>query len=102
MTKALLGKVYFFDMKASFGLGRVAGLTPKQPSPIKFLVICTERNSETSFALGKLRCTGNEHLQQIIQLAKIIEVVLQCNPVVQLLLLALSVWEVRCGKEAGK
>lgn len=27
VTKAFLGKVYFSDMKASFGVGRVAGLT---------------------------------------------------------------------------
>lgn len=32
MTEVLLGKVYFSEMKASFGLGRVAGLTLKQPS----------------------------------------------------------------------
>lgn len=65
--------------------------------------MCMERNNETSVPLGGSdeQAGSYQQLQQITQLAKMMEVVYKCIPVAQILFLGLSFWEVGVGRRQG-
>lgn len=99
------GESLLFWYEGSFWVGQGGRLTPRSLlEPFRVWWYVRRETVKLPVPLGSLdgQAGSYQQLQQITQLAKIMEVVYKCIPVAQILLLALSFWEAGCGKEAGE